>query len=438
MTVSDKTKSPPDFSGLVNADRGEVDRRIFWEPEIYQTELQQIFSRCWLFVAHESQIPNPNDFITTTMGEDQVIVVRQKDHSIKAFLNSCTHRGNRIAFAEKGNARGFACNYHGWSFGIDGALNGMPQSEFYESCPGFKKCDHNLKSVANIESYKGLIFATFDPNAPTLMDYFGDFTWYLDIILDNDEGGTEFLPGCTKSVIKTNWKFAADNFVGDAYHAEWTHDSGAHAMLGQGVNFGSFADSVHISVNGHGWSTNMDKFGNLRTLGEPLIEDYHRSRWQQVVNRLGETRSRMLAAISSVTVFPNFSFLPGQNTFRVWQPRGADEIELHTWVLVNKNMPQKVKEAYRRGAMMTFSPSGVFEMDDGENWEFSTRSNSGYVTRHQQLSYHLGLGTDIQSNELPGRISKGLINETNHRHYYQRWADLMAAKPWSNIPDRKR
>jgi len=437
MSRFNNAKSPPDWASLVSADKGVVDRRLFWDKEVYEAEMQQIFSRCWLFVAHESQIPNPNDYVTTYMGEDLVIVARQKDHSIKAFLNSCSHRGNQITFSEKGNARGFTCNYHGWSFGTDGALKGMPQSEAYENCPGFKKCDHDLKQVANIESYKGLIFATFDPDAPSLKEYLGEFAWYLDIMLDNDEGGTEFLPGCTKSVIKANWKFCADNFVGDAYHAEWTHDSGANAMLGQSVNYGNLKDAVHISVNGHGWATNMDKFGNLRTLGEPLIEDYYRGRWHDVVDRLGAARARMVGAVSSVTMFPNFSFLPGQNTFRVWQPRGPNEIELHTWVLVNKNMPQEVKDAYRRGVMMTFSPAGVFEMDDGENWEFSTRSNRGYITRNQSLSYSLGLGSEIQSDELPGRISKGLINEANHRHYYQRWADLMTAESWSNVPDRK-
>ena len=101
------------FNHLVDIKEGWVDRRIFCEQDIYEQELYRIFARSWLFVAHDSQIPNPGDFLTTTMGEDGVIVSRQKDGSVKVFLNSCPHRGNKVCFADAGNARRFTCNYHG-------------------------------------------------------------------------------------------------------------------------------------------------------------------------------------------------------------------------------------------------------------------------------------------------------------------------------------
>ena len=92
-----------------------------------------MFGRCWLFLTHESLIPNFGDFVTAYMGEDKVIVVRQKDGSIKAFLNSCTHRGNQVCHADSGNAKAFTCSYHGWSFGTDGSLAALPleQSAYY-------------------------------------------------------------------------------------------------------------------------------------------------------------------------------------------------------------------------------------------------------------------------------------------------------------------
>lgn len=417
------------LSGL---DDGWLDRRVFWDRDVYELELERIFARCWLFVAHESQLPKPGAFITTWMGEDNVLVVRRRDGSIGAYLNSCPHRGNRVCTAEVGTARGFVCNYHGWSFGLDGGLTGVHESAAFGREPGFDRSRLGLTPVAQLDTYKGLVFATFDPGAPPLSDYLGDFAFYLDVILDNDEGGTEFAGGSIKSVLGCNWKIAAENFAGDALHAGWTHASGAEAMLGRGVpDLGAEdAESYHVNANGHCWEFNLDGVGNAATLGDPRVVAYLRDHEKRFAERLGDLRARMVGSISSVNVFPNFSFLPGQNTFRTWQPKGPHRTELHTWVLVNRNAPQEVKDAWRKGAMMTFSPSGVFEMDDGENWELATRSNAGVVTRKQRLYYGLGSGTAIEHPELPGNVHRGQINDANQRAFYRRWSQLLRARAW--------
>jgi ethylbenzene dioxygenase alpha subunit len=420
---------------FVDSERGHIDRRIFWDKEIYDRELQQIFARCWLFVAHESQLQEPGAFLTTYMGEDSVIVARGDDLGINVFLNSCPHRGNRVCFADSGHSRSFTCNYHGWAFDLEGDLRKMPKIGLYKATPGFRMEEWGLKR-ARVASYKGLVFASFDAAAPSLDAWLGDFRWYLDAVLDAEEGGTEFLSGgATRSVMNCNWKFPADNFAGDIYHALWTHLGGSEPTLGRhgGVmveNTGSY----QVSVNGHGWEFNDSFLGNAATMGDRELLRYMKSRREAITARLGKFRADMWGSVASATIFPNFAFLPGYFTFRTFQPKGPSKTEIHAWTMVPKNMPDDIKDRFRRGSMRTFSPSGILEMDDGENWEHSTRANAGYVTRHQSLCYAMAPSGQLHDETLPGIVHSGQLSDANQRLFYQKWAELMDAESWADVP----
>ncbi len=420
---------------ILDTEKGIIDRRIFFDKEIYDLELKNIFAKSWQFIAHESQLKKKGDFLTTYMGEDAIIVARGNDNKIRAMLNSCPHRGNKVCFAGEGNSPSFVCNYHGWAFGLDGELKGMPQRGLYENTKGFEKADWGLHR-AKVETYKGLVFATFDHDSPSLETFLGDFRWYLDAIFDVDEEGTEFLPGTTRSVLKCNWKYPADNFVGDIYHALWTHLGGGAATLKEhGGIVVSNENSYQASVNGHGWEFSLaNNFGNAATMGDKEIIRYMRSREKEIAKRLGDVRSKMWGSVASACIFPNFAFLPGYFTFRTFLPKGPLETELHSWTLVPAGAPDDIKERWRLGVMRTFSPSGILEMDDGENWEHSTSVNAGYVTRQQKLCYGMNPNSQEQVLDLPGTVNAGQMTDANQRLFFKRYAEFMDAKDWSDIP----
>jgi nitrite reductase/ring-hydroxylating ferredoxin subunit len=216
-----QTAASIDYRSLVDAGAGTVDRRIFSDAEIYRAEMERIFARCWNFMCHESQIPQAGDFFLNFIGEDSVIAVRDRKGCIGVFLNSCRHRGNAVCRAESGRVKSFLCTYHGWTYDLEGKLVGVP---------GYKGFYHEALErdkwgliAARVESYKGFVFATMDPEAPALDDYLGE-VGRVGLSMAAAHGDVAVVDGVQKNVLGCNWKLAVDNLF-DWYHVQISHAS---------------------------------------------------------------------------------------------------------------------------------------------------------------------------------------------------------------------
>ena len=335
-----------DWSNLVDLEQRTVSPRVFTDPEVYQAEQERVFGRCWLYVAHATQIPHPGDFVTSYMGEEPVIVCRDGEDRVHVFVNSCRHRGSRVCQLDAGNTRTFTCPYHGWTYDMQGRLVGVPQfQEAYYS--ELKRDEWGLLEVPRVDLYRGMIFASFAETDEGLEAYLGELTWYLDMLLNRTTGGWTVLPGTHKWVLGGNWKLAAEQFSGDNYHVGAGHAS--MVQLGLIPADKTSGDEPWVrdfevqTQQGHGWI-------NLAIPDPPDITQalagYQAQLQAEASRRLSPAQSKLLGCIYVGTIFPNFSLISfsGFLSFRVWIPRGPGRMEVWSWGLAERDAPPEVVE----------------------------------------------------------------------------------------------
>lgn len=421
---------------LVDISGRTQSKTIFADPAIYEAEMERIFGRCWLFLTHECQIPNPGDFATTYMGDDAVIVVRGRDRRIRAFLNTCSHRGNKVCFAEAGNAKSFVCNYHGWAYATDGALVSVPleKDAFHDD---IDKSKLGLRAVPKVESHGGFVFGCMDPEAPSLLEYLGDMAWYMDTF--STGGGLELLGPPLKSVLHCNWKIPAENFACDVYHVGWTHVAALKLLNGPlsqaAGNVALPPDPLGVQVttkHGHGFGAIWESATTLHR--KPDFESWIRARRPEVTEKLGTMRGRLFNAHWDATIFPNCSFLYGTNVWKMWHPRGPQQIEVWTWAIVERDMPKALKRTIQKEVIRTFGTAGTLESDDGQNFGACTETGRGRVAGRGRVVNLMGTGHADRHPELPGLIGDNNYSELSARGFYRFWRELMAAKSWKDVP----
>ncbi|MDD0810150.1 aromatic ring-hydroxylating dioxygenase subunit alpha [Curvibacter sp. RS43] len=203
-------------------DGSRVPYRVFSSQEVYEREQERIYrGPVWSFLGLEAEIPNVNDFKSTFVGDTPVVVTRTAT-GLACWVNRCAHRGAVVCREKRGNAASHTCVYHQWSYSCEGDLQGVPFRRGQKGQAGMPKDfspeGHGLHKL-RVDSYKGLMFATFSDDTPPLPDYLGaEMRPWIDRLFHKP---IEYL-GCTRQYSKSNWKLYLEN-VKDPYHASLLH-----------------------------------------------------------------------------------------------------------------------------------------------------------------------------------------------------------------------
>lgn len=427
------------LSTLYDDERGTLDPSVYVDEDVYRLELERVFGRCWIFLAHESQLPKAGDFLTTYMGEDPVVVVRQRDGTIKAFLNACRHRGMRLVRSDAGNAKTFTCSYHGWTYDSRGGLLAIPMEETYFRCP-VDKGEWSAEPVARLHNYKGFIFGNWDKEAPDFEEYIRDVAPYLDVIFDD----MEVVGGAERWQLQANWKLAADQYVSDDSHFPVTHASGfsatmaANPAVSSQMRMPTPEDSRHVrSVYGHGigFSTDVEWHAMRQelSLGSDIAAYLAGPRREELTAKYGPTMGRDFG-LTHGCLFPAMGFV-GLGMFRVFHPKGHDSTEIRTFVMVPKRAPAALKNRWRIEALHTFGVAGIFEQEDGAHWSAIQSTLKSPRARRTRLNAELGLGQHTDpGGRFPG-ATDAAVTEAGTRMFYRRWTQLMTT-PEDQQPPR--
>lgn len=412
-----------DWEALIEADR--VHGSLYTDPEIYAAELERIWYRTWVYVGHESEVPEPNDYVVKSIGPQPIIMSRDKQGQIHLLLNRCTHRANLVCDAAKGNSSAFRCPYHGWTFSNTGKLLGYPFNSGYNhpAHPEAKK-QLGLGRVARVASHQGFVFGSFAEEGPSLLEHLGAAAEAIDRLVElSPSGKIELSAGWLQHEAKANWKMLVENET-DGYHPQFVHASiFSVAKSGIGDLYGEKSTAVARDLGG-GHSEN-DLRPEFRRIGEPMgWFGTTAERLPEYVAHLeaarGAERAReiMIDGAPHVMIFPNL-FIAEIQIF-VIQPLAIDRTVQHVTAIQYAGEPQLNRRMLQQ-TIGSVGPAGLLLADDTEMYE---RNQRGVQARDPQWLV-LKRGTHRERRDAAGFTIGDATDEVPQRAIWRHYRELM-------------
>lgn len=420
MTVVSDRSSPT--VALVQSDR--VHGSVYTSPGVFDAEMERIFATGWVFVAHESEVPEPGDYLTRSIGRQPVIVSRTRDGAVCVLMNRCSHRGNRICNAERGNATSFRCPYHGWTFAGDGRLVAVPMKQGYADRFDDVRSELALRAP-RVDSYGGFVFASIAETGPTLLEHLGQAVTAIDRLLDlSPTHRISLSAGWMKHHQRCNWKMVMENNV-DGYHALFTHQSVYDAVKQAKVSHQPGKVDVLVRDLGNGHAeidyrdeyTKLDEefvwFGRMGRSAAPAYVEAMESAYGPE-----RTHRSFVVGPPHTLIFPNL-FLAEMNVMVV-EPLAADETVAYTCPVFLGGAPELDAKVLRRteGAM---GPAGFLIADDGE---IGLRNQLGLAAKQPEW-VTLSRGLESEVHDETGTVNHDKSAETPQRGFWREWSRVM-------------
>ena len=345
-----------------------IAREAFTDPELFELEMEHIFEQGWIYLAHESQIPLPNDYLTTTIGRRPIILNRDGQGRIGAFLNACAHRGATVCRERAGRRPVFSCPFHGWSYGSSGELLDARDEKNAGYPPQFDRAAYGLTKLPRVESYRGFIFASLVDDVLPLPEHLGGAAWFIDLIVDQAPDGIEMVPGRSTYIYHGNWKLQAENGA-DGYHVATVHanyvivqqrrkargEDEVRSITPGGV--GNRAGGFYAFDNGHVvlWSE------RARPQDSPnyMLDAELRRRWP------GERVKWMLGRSRNLCLYPNLFLIDSMSShIRQFRPLAVDRTEVTTYCYGPIGESASARARRIRQFEDFYNPSGLATPDD--------------------------------------------------------------------------
>ncbi len=345
-------------------------RDIFTNADLYELEMKHIFESNWVYLAHESQVPNNNDYYTTSIGRQPVVVTRDKAGELHAVINACAHKGAMLCRRKHGNQGTFTCPFHGWSFANTGKLLKVKDGKTTQYPVQFNTSgSHDLKKVPRFQSYRGFLFGSLNQDVMPLEDYLGEAKVIIDQIVDQAPNGLEVLRGNSSYIYEGNWKMQMENGC-DGYHVSTVHWNYA-ATMGRRKVEGTKA------VDANSWSKSVAgvygfEHGHIllwtKTMN-PEVRPVYQHR-EEIAARVGEQKAEYIVnQTRNLCLYPNVFLMDQFSTqIRVVRPISVDKTEVSIFCFAPKGESAESRAIRIRQYEDFFNVSGMGTSDDLEEF----------------------------------------------------------------------
>ncbi|WP_372696122.1 aromatic ring-hydroxylating oxygenase subunit alpha [Immundisolibacter sp.] len=431
--------APASFVREADADRPfAVDRRIFTDPDLFQRELEHIFEGSWLYLAHESQIPNPGDFFTTHMGRQPVIISRGTDGTVHGFVNACAHRGAQLCRTRRGNARFLTCPYHGWVYDSAGRNVEIKDRASGAYPPAFERQNHDLTPLPRLESYRGFLFGSLRAGVPTLREHLAAAAGVIDALVDQSPQGLEVLRGGSSYTFRGNWKVHAENGL-DGYHVSTVHANFIGMVMRRQTERGgkaltSIADDRILEQASGAYDLGSGHVLAWSNVSQPGVRPLARER-ERLTAQFGTGKTTwMIDRMRNLLLFPNLFLMDQTSTqIRVFRPLAPDLTHVQIYCLAPRGEAPEARRLRVRQFEDFFNATGMATPDDLTEFEasqagFAAAASTGpqdYARGHVRARP----GADGPAAELgvaPVQSSPNFQDETHLPAIFRQWQHLLA------------